>query len=180
MAKSGRKTGRVIIIVAVVLIIILLGAVYAYIQLQPLLQPAVTTEEQPAQIQLEEMVNIVITTQFIPRGEVITQGVLAEIPFPKKELVEGTFITDMDNVIGKKAIYPLEPRMPITPSILLDPVTGGSVAAFDVPVDKTALSIPIDREALIAYAPQAGDHVMVIGCMNLVDVDPEYQSILPN
>ena len=70
--------------------------------------------------------------------------------------------------------------MPITPSILLDPVTGGSVAAFDVPVDKTALSIIIDREALIAYAPQPGDHVMVIGCMNLVDVDPEYQSTLPN
>ena len=179
MAKSGRKTGRIIIIVAVVLIILLLGSVYAYIQLQPLLQPAVT-EDQPAQIQLEEMVNIVITTQFIPRGEVITQGVIAEIPFPKKELVEGTFITDMDNVIGKKAMYPLEPRMPLTPSILLDPVTGGSVAAFDIPVDKTALSIPIGREALIAYAPQAGDHVMVIGCMSLVDVDPEYQSILPN
>lgn len=179
MAKSGRKTGRIIIIVAVVLIILLLGSVYAYIQLQPLLQPTVT-EEQPGQIQLEEMVNIVITTQFIPRGEVITQGVVAEIPFPKKELVEGTFITDMDNVIGKKAMYPLEPRMPLTPSILLDPVTGGSVASFDIPVDKTALSIPIDREALIAYAPQPGDHVMVIGCMNLVDVDPEYQTILPN
>ena len=179
MAKSGRKTGRIIIIVAVVLIILLLGAVYAYMQLQPLLQPQ-TVENQPAQVPVEEMVNIVITTQFIPRGEVITEGVIAEIPFPKKELVEGTFITETNQVIGKKAIYPLEPRMPITPSILLDNTTGGSIAAFDIPVDKTALSIPIDREALIAYAPQAGDHVMVIGCMYLVDVDPEYQSLLPN
>lgn len=179
MAKSGRKTGRIIIIVAVVLIILLLGAVYGYMQLQPILQPQ-DAETQPAQVQVEEMVNIVITTQFIPRGEVITEGVIAEIPFPKKELVEGTFITERDQVIGKKAIYPLEPRMPITPSILLDNTTGGSIAAFDIPVDKTALSIPIDREAMIAYAPQAGDHVMVIGCMNLVDVDPEYQSLLPN
>jgi pilus assembly protein CpaB len=179
MAKSGRKTGRIIIIVAVVLIILLLGAVYAYMQLQPILQPQ-TVETQAVQAPVEEMVNIVITTQFIPRGEVITEGVIAEIPFPKKELVEGTFITERTQVIGKKAIYPLEPRMPITPSILLDNTTGGSIAAFDIPVDKTALSIPIDREALIAYAPQAGDHVMVIGCMNLVDVDPEYQSLLPN
>jgi pilus assembly protein CpaB len=102
------------------------------------------------------------------------------IPFPKNELVEGTFFTSVESVIGKKAMYPLEARMPLTPRMLLDGAMGGSIAAFDIPVDKTALSVIIDREALIAYAPQAGDHVMVIGCMTLVDVDPEYQTILPN
>ncbi len=181
MAKSGRKSGRVIIIVALVLIIVVLGATYAFIRLQPILMPVnQATVDQPAQIQVEEMVDIVLTTQFIARGEVITEGVVAMIPFPKKELIEGTFITDMEEVVGKKALYPLEPRMPITPSMILDAVTGGSIAAFDIPVDKTALSIPIGREALIAYAPQAGDHVMVIGCMWLVDIDPEFQTILPN
>ncbi|MAT41061.1 MAG: hypothetical protein CL609_01885 [Anaerolineaceae bacterium] len=181
MAKSGRKSGRVFIIVALVLIIVVLGATYAFIRLRPILMPAAQpTVDQPAQIQVEEMVDIVLTTQFIARGEVITEGVVAMIPFPKKELIDGTFITDMEEVVGKKALYPLEPRMPITPSMILDAVTGGSIAAFDLPVDKTALSVPIDREALIAYAPQAGDHVMVIGCMWLVDIDPEFQTILPN
>ncbi|MBW6473044.1 MAG: hypothetical protein K0B14_07985, partial [Anaerolineaceae bacterium] len=80
----------------------------------------------------------------------------------------------------KRAIYPLEARIPLTPRMLIDGETGGSIAAFDIPVDKTALSVMIDRESMIAYAPQAGDHVMVIGCMLLVDVDPENQSILPN
>jgi len=70
--------------------------------------------------------------------------------------------------------------MPLTPRMLIDGETGGSIAAFDIPVDKTALSVMIDRESMIAYAPRAGDHVMVIGCMLLVDVDPENQSILPN
>ncbi len=179
MAKSGQKSGRVIIIVALVLIVIVLGLAYAYIQLRPILQPQVTDVQQ-ATVQMEEMVNIVITTQSVARGDVITENVVATIPFPKKELVEGTFVTDLDQVIGKKALYPLEPRMPITPSLLVDSVTGGSVASFDIPVDKTALSIPIGREALVAYAPQPGDHVMVIGCMWLVDIDPEYQTILPN
>jgi len=179
MAKSGQKSGRIIIIVALVLIVIVLGLAYAYIQLRPLLQPQVDPAQQ-TQVQVEEMVNIVITTQSIPRGEVITENVVAMIPFPKKELVEGTFLTSLDQVIGKKAMYPLEPRMPVTASLLLDSVTGGSIASFDIPVDKTALSVPIGREALVAYAPQPGDHVMVIGCMWLVDLDPEYQTILPN
>lgn len=181
MAKSGRKSGRIIIIVALVLIIVVLGATFAFIRLRPILMPATQpAADQPAQIQVEEMVDIVLTTQFVARGEVISEGVVAMIPFPKKELIEGTFITDMDEVVGKKALYPLEPRMPVTPSMILDAVTGGSIAAFDLPVDKTALSVPIGREALIAYAPQAGDHVMVIGCMWLVDIDPEFQTILPN
>jgi len=179
MAKSGQKSGRIIIIVALVLIVIVLGLAYAYIQLRPLLQPQADPAQQ-AQVQVEEMVNIVITTQSIPRGEVISENVVAMIPFPKKELVEGTFLTSLDQVIGKKAMYPLEPRMPVTASLLLDSVTGGSIASFDIPVDKTALSVPIGREALVAYAPQPGDHVMVIGCMWLVDLDPEYQTILPN
>ncbi len=181
MAKSGKKSGRVIIVLALVLIIIVLAGAFAYIRLRPLLMP--TTQpavDQPAQIQVEEMVDIVITTQYVARGEVINESVIAMIPFPKKELIDGTFITDMEEVVGKKAFYPLEPRMPITPSMILDAVTGGSVAAFDIPVDKTALSISIDREAVVAYAPQAGDHVMVIGCMMLVDIDPEFQTILPN
>jgi pilus assembly protein CpaB len=64
--------------------------------------------------------------------------------------------------------------------MLIDGETGGSIAAFDIPVDKTALSLTLNKEELIAFAPQAGDHIMIIGCMMLVDVDPEYQTILPN
>ena len=179
MAKSGQKSGRIIIIIALVILVVVLGLAYAYIQFRPLLQPKSESVQQ-AQVQVEEMVNIVITTQSIPRGEVITENVVALIPFPKKELVEGTFLTSLDQVIGKKAMYPLEPRMPVTSSLLLDSVTGGSIASFDIPVDKTALSVPIDREALVAFAPQPGDHVMVIGCLWLIDMDPEYQTKLPN
>lgn len=181
MATSGRKSGRIFIIIAILLIVLVAAAAVLFLRFGDLLQPNQpgTGEESP-QIQIEEMVDIVITTQFINRGEPITEGVVTMIPFPKAQLVEGTFFTSMETVLGKKALYPLEPRIPLTPRMLMDSAMGGSVPAFDVPVDKTALSVVVNREELIAYAPQSGDHVMVIGCMMLVDVDPEYQSILPN
>ncbi|PKO10690.1 MAG: hypothetical protein CVU40_03300 [Chloroflexi bacterium HGW-Chloroflexi-2] len=180
MATSGRKSGRIFIIIALLLIVIVAAAAVVWLRLRPLLQPAEPVAEDSPQIQIEEMVDIVITTQFVNRGEVINESVVTMIPFPKNELVAGTFFTEMESVVGKRAIYPLEARMPLTPRMLIDGETGGSIAAFDIPVDKTALSVMIDRESMIAYAPRAGDHVMVIGCMLLVDVDPENQSILPN
>lgn len=180
MANSGRRSGRIFIIIALLLIVLVAVAAVVFIRLRPLLQPASETAEEAAQIQIEEMVDIVITTQSVNRGEVLTESVVTLIPFPKNELVEGTYMTDLQSVVGKKALYALNPRVPIFPGMLIDGAMGGSVPAFDIPVDKTALSVLIDREAMIAYAPQAGDHVMVIGCMTLVDVDPEYQTILPN
>ncbi len=180
MANSGRRSGRIFIIIALLLIVLVAIAAVVFIRLRPLLQPATQTAEEAAQIQIEEMVDIVITTQAINRGEVITESVVTLIPYPKNELVEGTYITDVASVVGKKALYALNPRIALFPGMLIDGTMGGSVPAFDIPIDKTALSVMIDREAMIAYAPQAGDHVMVIGCMTLVDVDPEYQTILPN
>ncbi len=180
MANSGSKSGRILIIVALLLIVLVVAAALIFNRFRPLLQPAEPVVGDSPQIQIEEMVDIVITTQFVNRGEVIEETVVTMIPFPKNELVGGTFFTTMESVVGKRAIYPLEARIPLTPGMIIDGAGGGSIAAFDIPVDKTALSVLIDRVSMIAYAPQAGDHVMVIGCMELVDVDPEYQTILPN
>jgi len=167
MATSGRKSGRIFIIIAILLIVLVAAAAVIFLRFGNLLQPAEPAVEESPQIQIEEMVDIVITTQFVNRGEVLNESVVTMIPFPKEQLVEGTFFTEMESVLGKKALYPLEARIPLTPRMLLDSSMGGSVASFDVPVDKTALSVLIEREELIAYAPQSGDHVMVIGCMTL-------------
>jgi pilus assembly protein CpaB len=180
MATSGRKSGRIFIIIAILLIVLVAAAAFIFLRFGNLLQPVEPAVEESPQIQIEEMVDIVITTQFVNRGEVLNGSVVTMIPFPKEQLVEGTFFTDMESVVGKKALYPLEARIPLTPRLLIDGAMGGSIASFDVPVDKTALSITLNKEELIAYAPQPGDHIMIIGCLMLVDVDPEYQTILPN
>jgi pilus assembly protein CpaB len=176
MATSGKKTGRIIIILAIIVIIVL-GGVYLYLTL---LQPQQTAEVVPPTTPVEEMVDIVITTQAIARGEVISENVLTTISYPKKDLVEGTFFTDLNAVVGKRAKYQLDARIPLTSSLILDAQNAGSIASFDIPIDMTALSIPIEKLSSVSYALQSGDHVMVIACMALVDLDTEYQTILPN
>jgi pilus assembly protein CpaB len=43
-----------------------------------------------------------------------------------------------------------------------------------------AVSIPISRLSSVSYAPQSGDHVNVIVTMLLVDIDSDFQTLLPN
>jgi pilus assembly protein CpaB len=142
------------------------------------MQPSTPTDPSQAP-EFEEMVDIVITTQSIPRGAEITQAAVTTIPYPSANLVQGTFITDISSVIGSRAKYDLDPAVPLTASVLIPP-TGGSVASFDVPKDFVALPVPVDSLTSVANALAPGDHVMVVGCMLLIDIDPDWQSRLPN
>lgn len=173
MAARGKSGGRIIILVALILIL-LVGAVYVWFQMQPS-----TPTESGQTPQAEEMVDIVITTQSIPRGAEITQAAVTTIPYPSANLIQGTFITDINTVIGSRAKYDLDPAVPLTASVLIPP-TGGSVASFDVPKDFVALPVPVESLTSVANALAPGDHVMVVGCMLLIDIDPDWQSRLPN
>jgi pilus assembly protein CpaB len=44
----------------------------------------------------------------------------------------------------------------------------------------TAMSIPTSRLATSAYAVNEGAHVNINGCFQFVDIDPAFQTILPN
>lgn len=173
MAARGKSGGRIIILVALILIL-LVGAVYVWLQMQ--------NGQKTGSVQTPEaqtMVNIVITSQSIPRGAEITQAAVMTIQYPEANLVQGTFITDINTVVGSRAKYDLDPGVPLTPAVLIPP-TGGSIASFDVPKDFVALPIPTDPLTAVANALAPGDHVMVVGCMLLVDLDPDWQSKLPN
>jgi pilus assembly protein CpaB len=176
MAAGGRRRGTTIIIIAVVLII-LVGGAYVYITY---FKPPTGVAQPIAQATPSgEMVKIVVTTQAISRGTVFTENVLTYVPYPRNDLVEGTFITDMNEALNKRAKFDLDARMPLTPSMVVDQPTG-SLASFQVPTGMTAFSVPVTRESFVSYAPQMGDHVMVIGCMLLIDLDTNFQTKLPN
>ncbi len=175
MAARGRRGGRIIILVALLLILVLAG-VYLVYQWQA---GGTTAQDVPTPAPAQNLVDIVITTQFIPRGAEITEGTIMTIKYPEENLVQGTFMTDIQSVLGSRAKYDLDPGVPLTPAVLIQPA-GGSVASFDVPKDFVAMSIPITRLTSVANSLAAGDHVMVVGCMMLVDIDPEFQSKLPN
>lgn len=177
MAARGKRGGRIIILLALLLIVIL-GAVYVYIQfLRP--NSVSPTDAVPTPAPAQQLVDIVITTQNIPRGAEITEGAVMTIQYPKENLVEGTLITDLQSVIGRKVKQDMPPGVPLTEASLLE-LFGGSIASFDIPKDYVAVPIPISALTSVSYVVAAGDHVMVIGCMKLIDIDPEFQSALPN
>jgi hypothetical protein len=49
-----------------------------------------------------------------------------------------------------------------------------------IPRGMVSLSIPIDRLSSVTFAPQRGDHVNVIATLLFVDLDGNFQTILPN
>ncbi len=182
---GGRKKGGIALILLAVVLIVILGGVYAYIQIiAPMLSGTLNGASDPNQVTpppvVEETVNIVIAAQAIPRGTKITEAVLTTIAYPKKEAPEGLFFTDMEQVVGKAAIFNIDARIPITASMIKDVGDLEWSPSFDIPNNMTAVSVPMDRMSAVSYAIQPGDHIMVIGCMMLIDIDPEFQTRLPN
>jgi len=125
------------------------------------------------------MVDIVVTTQTIARGTIITEAALTTIRYPKAEVEPDTFFTNPVEVVGKRANVDLAPRVPVTTSVVVEMVEG-SFAAFQVPPGMVAVSIPITRLSSVSFAPRPGDHVNIIATMMFIEMDSEFQSRLPN
>lgn len=176
MAASGRKTGRTIILLAILLIVIFAG-IFLFMRLQQ--QTSTPPADQVQPTVSTETVAIVISSQSISRGSVITSDKVTTIDYPKEKIVEGTtFFNNVEEVVGKRAKYDLDAQVPLTASLVMD--TAGSIPSFQIPAGMAAIPIPVTKLTAVSFAPQPGDHVMVVACLNIVDIDQEFQTILPN
>lgn len=179
---TGRRQGRAFIFIALILILLLVLA-WAFLRFQqggfggsgqlPTQDVSLPTAIPPVQV-----VNIVISTQPITRGTIISEQEIALVPIPATDYVEGTFFQNLEDVVGTRARYDLVPRTPITDALLVP--ADGSVSAFDIPKGMVAISIPVGKLSSVSYGLLPGDHVNVITTLLLVDIDPSFQSILPN
>ena len=167
------RLGKLLIVFAVVLILGLV-ALYAVLNLNAGEQAA---ESGP------QTTDIVVVTQPIPRGSLITDEALGMQAIPTTDSI-GVMFTDKNLAIGKVARYDLEPGVPLMTSMIADTsaglVTGGSDTALLIPSGMVAFPIPIDRFSSLAYGLRAGDHVNVIATLLLVEMDSDFQTILPN
>lgn len=176
MAGGGRRRGFIFIILALVIIagLVVVGYLFRN-QISAVNSPQQAVQQAPAQ----KMVNIVITTQAVPRGTTLTENVLTTIPYPEQDVVQGVFYTNVQEVIGKQVKFDLEPRVPVTVSMIASGALGSN-AAFQIPRGMVAISIPISRLTAVSYALNAGDHVNILVALLLTDVDQATQSKLPN
>lgn len=172
------RRGRILILL---ILIVIVGLALAYFALgsqigggiAPVvpIPPETTTKE------------VYYAVQNIPQGTVITEAMLGTFSLPPERVVEVMFEKGEEvNLIGRTARFNLEPGTLITSSMVGE--GPGQLPppfwSFQVPVGMVAASIPTDRLATSAYAINKGAHVNVNVCMTLVDVDPAYQSLLPN
>jgi pilus assembly protein CpaB len=171
------RRGRNLIFLAVILIIALILAV---VIMQRIVPTAINGVPTPA-----NNVEVYYAKQSIPQGEPITEDRLGTRTLPRDFLTEDMFTVEQkDALVGKIAKYPLDQGTFITASMVANSdanvETSPSQWAIRIPVGKNAIAIPTSRLASVAYGVQDGAHVNVIACMLMVDVDPSYQTLLPN
>lgn len=169
------RRGRTLILV---LLIIIIGLVVGFVALRQFV--FAPQANQPEQV----YVNVFYAAQNIPQGAKITEDVLATLQIPQENVVSVMYTQDeLPLLLNKIAKFPLDQGVVITESMVSDtsalPISGPQWASL-IPPGMTAISIPTDRLSVGGYAVADGAHVNVNACLLFVDVDPSFQTILPN
>jgi Flp pilus assembly protein CpaB len=160
--------------------------------------PAVAAETTPLPEELSprflDMVEIVVAIQDLPRGIVIPPDGVGVQLWPQEALPEpGNYFTaeELEDVIGQIARTDIPRGMPIlarqiVPNLYQIAQTGSDAAAlmraFEDDQPRVAVSIPLDPTGVgqVAYGIQPGDFVDVILSFLYIDVDPTFQTRMPN
>jgi Flp pilus assembly protein CpaB len=180
------RRARVLILFAIIL---LLGAAALYLIISRGGGDEPDPNATPEGVIPSDIVFVAIAAQDIARGTRIPDDGIVMSRMPANMVVE-TMISGPDEegirarVVDRIARQDIGRGVPITEKMLTDSsgdlLAGGSDAALAIPPGYTAISIPINRLSGIAYAVRDGDMIDVLVTMMLVDVDPDFQSILPN
>jgi pilus assembly protein CpaB len=189
MATGKKKSGgRTLILLALILIF---GLIAAGLLLRNRLFSGVAEmitdgptqeQDQPPVFEAATVVDIYVLAQSLKRGQVFEEVHLLRVAYPRNQFIEGLFVTNPADAIGKRALFDIEAGVPLTFGLISD-TAEGSYASFMIPKGYVAVTIPIDDElglSAVAYTLRPGDHVNVIGSMLFVDLDQEYQTKLPN
>ncbi len=194
--------GRVIILIgavvllAVVLVVFLMSSSGGGGETEgtPGVEDLTQSSSSPGQQRSEDVVEIVVAVQNLPRGIVIPEDGVGIQPWPREALPEpgNYFLADeIGDVVGRIARTDIFRGSPILQRQIVDNLyeiarAGSDAAAImnALPQDRSwvAVSIPLDPTGIgqVAYGIQDGDYVDVILSFLYVDVDPTFQTRLPN
>jgi len=168
------RRGRLLLLLVLIVIIGLVVLYLVFTQLNTGTGPVAT---QPASRQ------VYYAAQNIPQGTVITQEMLGTFSIPPENVAEVMFeVGEEGNLVGQTARFVLDQGTLITTS-MVGSAPGdlpGPPWAVQVPPGMVAVAVPTNRLATAAYGVNDGAHVNVNVCMTFVDIDPAYQTVLPN
>jgi pilus assembly protein CpaB len=190
------RRGRLLILIALLLVLSAAGIFLAFAFSRPggiagLLGGSTgdpqNTGEAPTAVPVtatpQQLLNIIAAGQTLERGVVIPTEAIIAIPWPTT-IVPPSAITDPAMVVGTRARYTIARGEPIFSTMIVESLLqlspAGSDAAGRIPPGFVAISIPYNRNNGVAYGVKDGDHVNVIVSWALVDIDQNFQTILPN
>ncbi len=146
----------------------------------------------PESPRVANLVEIVVAIQDLPRGMVIPADGVAPQLWPQESLPEGYFLgEEIDQVVGRIARTDIFRGTPVLSRHVVDNLyeiarAGSDAAAMmnALPNDRSyvAVSVPLDPSGVgqVAYGIQDGDFVDVALSFLFVDVDPTFQTRMPN
>src|SRR5687768_442514 len=181
------RRGRLLILIALLLVLTLAGVFVAFSLNGGLFpRPGVGAATEPpiaVTATSEPAVQIIAAGQTLQRGVVIPTEALIAIPWPTS-MVPPSAITDPALVVGTRARYTIARGEPIFSTMIVESLAQlsptGSDAAAQIPAGYVAISIPYNRQHGVALGIKDGDHVNLIVSWAVVDIDQDFQTILPN
>lgn len=135
----------------------------------------------------QELTTIIIAIQPISRGQEIVEGTIGFRAWPVDALPFNAFeaeTTELEDLFGQIARTDIQAEQPLLTSYLTpsrqDLAAIGSDLAAIIPEGDVAIAVPVDLLTSVAFGIQPGDRVDVSVSLLYVDIDAEFQSILPN
>jgi Flp pilus assembly protein CpaB len=187
--------GRLLILIALLLVITVVGVFLAFAAsrggLGGLLGGTGQTngnqggEPTPVPVTAtpEQVLRIIGASQTLGRGVIIPTEALVAIPWPTN-IVPPSAITDPAQIVGTRARYTIARGEPIFSTMIVESLAQlsptGSDAAAQIPAGYVAISIPYNRQHGVALGVKDGDHVNLIVSWAVVDIDQDFQTLLPN
>jgi len=134
---------------------------------------------QPTAAPLTE---VYYAAQNIPEGTLITLDMLDTFSIPPDKVAVVMFtVGEEDALVGQISRFALDQGVMITSSMVgTAPEIAGPPWATNIPAGMVAAAIPTSRLSLLGYGVADGARVNVNACMLFVDVDPAFQTVLPN
>lgn len=144
---------------------------------EPLLPPPTATPG------LED---VVVAKVNIPVGTMLTDDLLEVQRWPRTNIAlqGGYTFTDTTRLVGRIAKVDVSRGQSVlSPMLALNPTdiaSFGSDLALYVPFGQVAVAFPVDRFNGAALAMRPGDAVDVMMTLRIVDIDPQFGTVLPN
>ena len=141
---------------------------------------------QPPPTATPGLEDVIVAKVNIPVGTMLTDELLEVQRWPRTNIAlqGGYTCTDTTRLVGRitkvdisRGQSLLSPMLALNPT---DIASFGSDLSLYVPFGEVAVAFPVDRFNGAALAMRPGDLVDVMMTMRMVDIDPQFGTILPN